>query len=63
MALSNGTTLAGCVRVYRPQGRDRLSDYTRTPEVFRYLEAADGIYIVNLRHVVQLLELGEAPAP
>jgi len=63
MALSNGTTLVGCVRVYRPQGRDRLSDYTRTPEVFRYLEAADGIYIVNLRHVVQLLELGEAPAP
>lgn len=63
MALSNGTTLTGGVRVYRPQGRDRLSDYTRTPEPFRYLEAADGIYIVNMRHVVHLSELAETSAP
>jgi hypothetical protein len=62
MALSNGTTLTGRVRVYRPQGRDRLSDYARTPEVFRYLEAADGIYIVNTSHVVQLSELAEVVA-
>ena len=29
MLLSNGATLSGAVRVYRPQGRDRLSDYAR----------------------------------
>jgi hypothetical protein len=60
MALSNGAAITGAVRVYRPQGRDRLSDYARTPEAFRYLEAADGIYIVNTAHIVQLSEVTEA---
>src|SRR5262249_289830 len=30
MLLSNGARVAGTVRVYRPSGRDRLSDYART---------------------------------
>ena len=30
------------MRVYRPSGRDRLSDYARAPEAFRYVETADG---------------------
>jgi hypothetical protein len=59
MALSNGATLTGGVRVYRPQGRDRLSDYARAAETFRYLEADDGIYIVNTGHIVHLSELAE----
>jgi hypothetical protein len=56
MRLSNGSALAGTVRVYRPAGRDRLSDYTRLPEVFRYVETADGVFVVNSAHIVDLRE-------
>jgi hypothetical protein len=57
MRLTNGSTLTGRVRVYRPIGRDRLSDYARLPEVFRYLESADGVFIVNSAHIVDLKEI------
>ena len=33
--LSNGARLSGSVRVYRPEGRDRLSDWARQAEVRR----------------------------
>lgn len=56
MLLTNGITLTGTVRVYRPQGRDRLSDYARSPETFRYLESDDATYIVNSGHIVSLYE-------
>lgn len=56
MHLSNGATLGGAVRVYRPIGRDRLSDYARLPEVFRYVESADGVFVVNSAHIVDLRE-------
>jgi hypothetical protein len=59
MLLSNGTRLTGSVRVYRPQGRDRLSDYARSPEVFRYVESAGVTFIVNTAHVVELTETRE----
>jgi hypothetical protein len=54
--LSTGTTLRGAVRVYKPQGRDRLSDYARAPEAFRYIESADGTFIINSAHIVELRE-------
>jgi hypothetical protein len=38
--LSNGHPVEGRIRVYRPSGRDRLSDYARMPETFRYVETA-----------------------
>jgi hypothetical protein len=57
MMLSNGTRLTGMVRVYCPQGRDRLSDYTRADELFRYLETSSGLLLVNFRHVLELSEL------
>jgi len=60
LRLSNGQTLEGRVRIYRPRGRDRLSDYARTPEVFRYVETADGTVIVNAQHIVELRETTEA---
>jgi len=60
MLLSNGRTIAGTVRVYRPAGRDRLSDYARLPEPFRYVETADGALIVNCAHIVELRETSEA---
>ena len=54
--LSNGTTLRGSVRVYSPEERLRLSDYAQGAETFRYLEAADGTFIVNAAHIVHLRE-------
>jgi hypothetical protein len=54
--LSNGRTVDGRVRVYRPTGRDRLSDYARTPDVFRYVETDEGTVIVNVDHIVELRE-------
>jgi hypothetical protein len=59
MLLSNGETIEGKVRVYRPSGRDRLSDYTRAPESFRYVETAGGLVIVNALHIVELRETTE----
>jgi hypothetical protein len=56
MLLSNGTRLTGSVRVYRPQGRDRLSDYARSAEMFRYVESTGATFIVNTAHVVELRE-------
>jgi hypothetical protein len=56
MLLADGTRLHGCVRVYCPAGRDRLSDYARSPEMFRYLESPTGTYIINTRHIVELRE-------
>lgn len=54
--LSNGRFVEGRVRVYRPTGRDRLSDYARIPEAFRYIETVDGTVIVNTAHIVELRE-------
>jgi hypothetical protein len=58
--LSNGTAVEGRVRIYRPSGRDRLSDYARAPEIFRYVETVDGTVIVNADHIVELRETSEA---
>lgn len=58
--LSNGRTVEGRVRVYRPSGRDRLSDYARVPEMFRYVETGEGMLIVNSAHIVELRETTEA---
>jgi hypothetical protein len=57
LLLSNGETLSGSVRVYRPQGRDRLSDYARSTDMFRYVENAEGTFVVNSAHIVQLREI------
>ena len=57
MLLSNGTRLFGSVRIFRPHGRDRLSDYTRIDERFRYLETREAALVINMRHVVELREI------
>jgi len=58
--LSNGTSVEGQVRVYRPTGRDRLSDYARAREMFRYVETASGTVIVNSDHIVEFRETSQA---
>ena len=55
--LSNGHRITGAVRVYRPAGRDRLSDWTRQPEPFRYLETPESTLIVNAAHIVAVTEV------
>ena len=56
MQLSDGRQLTGSVRVYRPQGRDRLSDWARHPDRFRYLEIGDTTVIINVAHVIEISE-------
>ncbi len=58
--LSNGTRLVGVVYVDRPEGHDRLSDWTRQPDTFRYVESSDGLLLVNAAHVVDLTEADES---
>ena len=60
MLLSNGERLTGLVRVYRPRGSDRLSDYARVDETFRYLETPKALLVVNFRHVLELIEVEAA---
>lgn len=57
LLLSDGKRIDGAIRVYRPEGRDRLSDWARQPEVFRYVETADATFIVNAAHVVAITEV------
>jgi hypothetical protein len=57
MLLSTGQWIGGTVSIYKPAGRDRLSDYVRSAEIFRYVETEDGTLIVNLAHVVELRDL------
>jgi hypothetical protein len=59
MLLSNGTRLMGAVRVYTPPGHERLSDYARAPGAFRYLETESNTLIVNIAHVIELVETDE----
>lgn len=55
--LSDGSRADGTIRVYRPQGRDRVSDWTRQPEIFRYVEESDATVIVNANHIVAVTEV------
>jgi hypothetical protein len=57
--LSNGTRVAGTVSVYRPIGRDRLSDFAHVNRTFQYVETSDHTLIVNTAYIVELLEITE----
>jgi hypothetical protein len=54
--LSNHQRVDGAIRVYRPEGHERVSDWTRQPEVFRYVETPDETLIVNAVHIVSVTE-------
>ena len=56
LSLSNGQQLRGTVRVYRPKGRDRLSDWARHGPRFRYLETTYSTFLVNVDHIVDARE-------
>ncbi len=57
--LTNGDTVTGNVVVYRPPGRDRLSDYAHIDERFRYVELPDRTILINSAHIVALTEVTE----
>lgn len=57
--LSTGQRVTGFVRVYLPEGRDRLSDWTRQRDTFRYLHTGDRMMIVNAAHIVDVSEVPE----
>ena len=59
LVLSNGQRVSGTVRVYRPEGRDRVSDWTHQPETFRYLDTGEMTIVVNLAHIVEVSEGSE----
>jgi hypothetical protein len=56
LLLTNGHRREGSVRVYRPEGYDRVSDWTRQPEIFRYIENETTTFIVNAAHIVSVTE-------
>ena len=58
--LTDGRRILGTVRVYRPHGRDRLSDWARHGERFRYVETRDATLIVNVDQVIEVHEVLEA---
>jgi hypothetical protein len=55
--LFTGERIQGEVRVHQPAGHDRLSDWTRQTDVFRYIETATGTLLVNATHIVHLSEI------
>lgn len=55
--LTTGETIVGHVVVYRPIGRDRLSDYARLDDRFRYVELDDRTLLINSAHIVALTEV------
>ena len=59
LLLSSGRQVVGAVRVYQPQGRDRLSDWAQSGERFRYVETTAATLIVNIDHVVEAREVAE----
>jgi hypothetical protein len=60
LLLSNGARVRGTVRVDRPHGRDRLSDFARSSETFLYVEIPDATLVVNIAHIVELAETTES---
>jgi hypothetical protein len=61
MLFSDGHELKGVVSVYRPQGHDRVSDFARSPDQFSYLETPNVTYLVNVRHLIELVEETSQP--
>ncbi len=57
LLLSNGQRVTGCVRIYRPERQDRVSDWVRSGEPFRYIETDGCTLLVNLDHVVEVSEV------
>ena len=60
LLLTTGETVEGQVVIFRPSGHDRLSDYARMDERFRYVELADRTLLINSAHIVALTEVTQS---
>lgn len=60
LRLSTGEAVHGTVRVYQPEGHDRVSDWAREPEMFRYVEVDAVTVIVNTAHIIEVSELSQS---
>jgi len=60
LLLTNGERVIGSIRIYRPEGRDRLSDWARHADGFRYIEIGETTLLINIAHVI---EVSEVPRP
>ncbi len=56
LRLSTGEEITGTVRVYQPEGHDRVSDWAREPETFRYVESGPLTILVNTAHIIEVSE-------
>jgi len=57
--LTNGERLTGIVAVNSPPQSDRLSDFGRLEEHFRYLELPEQTLLINSAHIVAMSEVPE----
>lgn len=57
LLLTTGERVVGRIRVYQPDGRNRVSDWSQEPAVFRYLETEQNTLLVNINHVVEISEV------
>jgi hypothetical protein len=55
--LTTGDTVVGNIVIFRPPSHNRLSDYARLEEPFRYLELEDQTLLINSAHIVALTEV------
>jgi hypothetical protein len=60
MLLSTGQRLAGTIRVYLPEGHNRLSDWARNRDQFHYVETDGFALLVNGAHIVEVAEVLES---
>jgi hypothetical protein len=55
--LTNGDEIVGSIRVHLPEGRNRVSDWARQPDQFRYVETGGTTLIVNVTHILEVSEM------
>ena len=57
LLLTTGETVTGKIVVFCPPEHDRLSDYARLDDRFRYVELEDRTLLINSAHIVALTEV------
>lgn len=57
LILTGGDRVVGRIRVYQPDGRNRVSDWSHEPAMFRFLETDQGTLLININHVIEIIEL------
>jgi hypothetical protein len=56
LLLSTNARITGTVSIFRPEGRDRLSDWACDKSTFRYIETDGATLLVNVAYIVEVSE-------